>query len=91
MGCHIKKMGKYLGLNQCDTYEIYLIAHGKTEWEPMWKGYSKWIFEMKQIYGKEKNCPKHFYAFDYLIQDHQDFHKWIAEYHKEILTKNKSL
>ena len=80
-------MGKYLGLELCDTFEIYLISKGLSGWEPCWKCYNKFITKMVEIYGKEKNCPKHFYAGDYLVQDHQDFHRWIAEYHKEILTK----
>lgn len=81
-------MGKYLGLDECDTYEIYMILNGLTEHQFPNIYYSMWIRKMTQIYGKEKNCPKHFYAGNYIVQDHQDFHAWIAEHYKDILPVN---
>jgi len=80
-------MGKYLGFDIVDTYEIYMIVNGITEFTWNFPSYSKWIKSMKEIYGKENGLNRHQTMGDFLIRDFQDFHRWIEEYHKENLTK----
>ena len=80
-------MGKYLGIYIVDTYEIYMIVNEMTEFKWDFPSYSRFIKSMKEIYGKEKGLNRHQTMGDFLIRDFHDFHQWIAEYHKEILTK----
>jgi hypothetical protein len=82
---NVLNMGKYIGTDTNDTYEIYLLSKGLSSFVLDWLGYRHFISEMKAIYGKEKFLNKHSYMGDYIIQDYQDFHRWIAEYHKGIL------
>ena len=78
-------MGKYLGLDLNDTYEIYMIREGLTT--PDYMGYVGFIREMKEAYGKERGLNRHQYMGDYLIKDFRDFHCWIAVRHYEILNQ----
>jgi len=82
---NIVEMGKYLGIDINDTYEVYMIANKIEVFKWDFPSYSRWIKSMKEIYGKEKGLSRHQTMGDFLIRNFQDFHQWIANYHKDIL------
>lgn len=81
-------MGNYLQSAYIDTVEIFLISTNTAEENFKLVDYSNWIYTMKEIYGKEKNLPRHATMKDFLISDYKDFHQWIAKNKHQVTSNN---